>query len=78
MRIVDMKSSDFGIVPRIPAVFTFAYSVDDLPFICKQDVLEYLEYLMLSNGSSRQSASIIAELIDSWCCSTRLKKNIYQ
>ena len=78
MRIIDMKSSDFGIVPRIPAVFTFVYSVDDLPLICKQDVLEYLDYLMLSNGSSRQSASVIADLIDSWSFSTRLKRNIYQ
>ena len=73
-----MKSSDFQVCARIPDAFKLDYSADDVPLISKHDVLDYMEYLLLSNGSIRLSASTIAELVDTWRCPTRVKKNIYQ
>ena len=73
-----MKSSDFGISARIPAVFTFVYSADDVPVVSKKDVLDYLEHFSLLTGSLKLAATRIADHITTWSCPTRSKHNIYK
>ena len=76
--IFTMKASDFDISARIPAPFIVDYSVDDVPFVSKRDVLDYMEHLMLSNGSIKHSASHISDLIANWRCPTRVQQSLYK
>ena len=76
--ITNMKTRDFGIFPKIPACFSLDYAVDDIPTVSKRDILDYLEYHMMTNGSVKTSATLISDTIVAWRCSTRPKRSIYQ
>lgn len=73
---MGIDKSEFGIFACKPLVFSVDHA-DVVPLITKKNILEYVEYLLLTNGSVKVSATSIADLIDSWRIPTRPKLGIY-